>query len=158
GVDKISFTGGTATGKIVMRAAAGTLKKVSLELGGKSPNIVFADADLAGAVRGALSAIFYNQGEVCTAGSRLLAERAIYERVLEEVVAGAKKIVPGDPLDPQTKMGPLVSAEQQRRVLGFIDKGVEEGARKHLGGRKESPGFFVDPTVFSEVAEGMQIA
>ncbi len=158
GVDKISFTGGTATGKHILRAAAATLKKVTLELGGKSPNIVFADADLEAAVPGAVRACFYNQGELCTAGSRLLVEEKVLDRVLEGVVAGTKKMVVGDPLDPKTQMGPLVSSEHHGRVLGYIDKGDAEGAKRLTGGRREGSGFYVEPTVFGAVNEEMTIA
>ncbi|MFN7146127.1 MAG: aldehyde dehydrogenase family protein, partial [Myxococcota bacterium] len=122
-VAKISFTGGTDTGRLIMRNAAGTLKRVSLELGGKSPNIVFADADVKTAAKNAVLAAFYNQGELCTAGSRLLVERSIHDEVLDIVVNGARAMVPGDPLDPKTQMGPLVSLAQHRRVLGYLDTG-----------------------------------
>ncbi len=115
GVAKISFTGGTETGRTIMRAAAGTLKKLSLELGGKSPNIVFADADVESAAKAAVTAIFYNQGELCTAGSRLLVERAVHDRVLEVVTSGARRLVPGDPLDPSTQMGPSSRRRTSRR-------------------------------------------
>jgi aldehyde dehydrogenase (NAD+) len=158
GVDKISFTGGTATGKIILKQAADTLKKVTLELGGKSPNIVFADADLDAAVPGAVRAVFYNQGEICTAGSRLLVEERVLERVLEGVVAGSKKMVVGDPLDPKTQMGPLVSREHHERVLGYIGKGDAEGAKRLTGGPRQGNGFYVEPTVFGGVGEAMTIA
>ncbi len=157
-VDKISFTGGTATGKHIVRAAAGTLKKVTLELGGKSPNIVFADADLDLAIPGAVRAVFYNQGELCTAGSRLLVEEKALDRVLDGVVAGAKKMVVGDPLDPATQMGPLVSREHFGRVVGYIEKGESEGAKRLTGGKRDGRGFYVEPTVFGGVGEAMTIA
>jgi acyl-CoA reductase-like NAD-dependent aldehyde dehydrogenase len=157
-VAKIAFTGGTATGRAILRAAAGTLKKVSLELGGKSPNIIFADADVAAAARAAVGAAFYNQGEVCTAGSRLLVERSVHDQVLELVSGGARKMVPGDPLDPRTQMGPLVSAEHFARVRGYIERGEAEGARRELGGVREGKGYFVEPTVFSQVEPRMTIA
>jgi acyl-CoA reductase-like NAD-dependent aldehyde dehydrogenase len=158
GVAKISFTGGTDTGRLIMRAAAGTLKKLSLELGGKSPNILFADADVKAAAQAAVTAIFYNAGELCTAGSRLLVERPIHDQVLEIVTGGARKLVQGDPLDPATQIGPLVSREHFTKVLGYIDRGEAEGARREVGGRREGPGFFVAPTVFSAVEERMSIA
>ncbi|AGP42262.1 aldehyde dehydrogenase family protein [Sorangium cellulosum] len=158
GVAKISFTGGTETGRTIMRAAAGTLKKLSLELGGKSPNIVFADADVESAAKAAVTAIFYNQGELCTAGSRLLVERSVHDRVLETVTSGARRLVPGDPLDPSTQLGPLVSEAHFAKVLGYIDRGAAEGARREVGGRREGPGFFVEPTVFSAVSPSMSIA
>ncbi|HSO36263.1 MAG TPA: aldehyde dehydrogenase family protein [Labilithrix sp.] len=160
GVAKISFTGGTETGKLIMRAAAGTLKRVSLELGGKSPNIVFADADVAAAATAAVSAAFYNAGELCTAGSRLLVDRKVHEQVLEAVVAGARGIVPGDPLDPATKMGPLISADHRDKVVGYVTAGEAEGATRAAGAARRSgeAGYFVDPTVFSGVATTMKIA
>lgn len=150
-VAKISFTGGTDTGKLIMRNAAGTLKKLSLELGGKSPNILFADADVDAAARAAVTAIFYNQGQLCTAGSRLLVERAVHERVVEAVVAGARKLVVGNPLDASTQVGPLVSAQHRDRVLGFIDQGDADGGKRVTGGAGEGPGFYVQPTVFDHV-------
>ena len=160
GVAKISFTGGTETGKLIMRAAAGTLKRVSLELGGKSPNIVFADADVAAASTAAVSAAFYNAGELCTAGSRLLVDRKVHDQVLEAVVAGARGIVPGDPLDPATKMGPLISAGHRDKVVGYVTAGEAEGAKRSAGEPRKAgeAGYFVDPTVFSGVASTMTIA
>jgi len=160
GVAKISFTGGTETGKIIMRAAAGTLKRLSLELGGKSPNIVFADADVAAAASAAVTAAFYNQGELCTAGSRLLVDRAVHDQVLETVARGARALVPGDPLDAKTQMGPLISAEHRDKVLGFVKAGESEGAKREAGDPRPGgdAGYFVNPTVFSGVAEKMTIA
>jgi acyl-CoA reductase-like NAD-dependent aldehyde dehydrogenase len=158
GVDKIAFTGGTSTGKIIMRAAANTLKKLSLELGGKSPNIIFADADVQHATQSALGAIFYNQGQICTAGSRLLVEASVYDRVLEDVTNGAKKLTTGDPMELTTKMGPLVSSEHRDRVVNYIDKGVAEGAQKLSGGKQDKDGFFVEPVVFGGVSQEMTIA
>jgi acyl-CoA reductase-like NAD-dependent aldehyde dehydrogenase len=160
GVAKISFTGGTETGKLIMRAAAGTLKRVSLELGGKSPNIVFADADVPAAAAAAVTAAFYNQGELCTAGSRLLVDRKVHDQVLEVVVAGARALVPGDPLDANTKMGPLISAEHRDKVAGYVAAGESEGAKRAAGEprRREDAGYFVEPTVFSGVEERMTIA
>ncbi|MES2641279.1 MAG: aldehyde dehydrogenase family protein [Myxococcota bacterium] len=162
-VAKISFTGGTDTGRLIMRDAAATLKRVSLELGGKSPNIVFADADVKNAAKNAIGAAFYNQGELCTAGTRLLVQRSIHDEVLDIVVNGARGMVPGDPLDPATTMGPLVSAVHHRRVLGYIEKGDAEGARREVGGRHEGAagfdgGWFVAPTVYSGVTPDMTIA
>ncbi len=158
GVDKISFTGGTATGKRIMRAAASTLKRVSLELGGKSANIIFADANLDVAIPAAVRAVFYNQGELCTAGTRLLVERSIHERVLEGVVAGAKALKVGDPLDPSTQMGPLITAEHRAMVERYIASGEQEGATRVSGAKRAEPGFFVEPTVFAAVSEQMTIA
>lgn len=157
-VAKIAFTGGTATGRIVMRAAAATLKKVALELGGKSPNLVFADADVDAAARAAARACFYNQGELCTAGSRLLVERSVHDRVLAGVLAATKKMVVGDPLDAGTQVGPLITAEHHARVLGFLEKGEAEGARRHTGGPKAGPGWFVEPTVFDRVDPAAALA
>jgi aldehyde dehydrogenase (NAD+)/phenylacetaldehyde dehydrogenase len=160
GVAKISFTGGTETGKIIMRAAASTLKRLSLELGGKSPNIVFADADVAAAASAAVTAAFYNQGELCTAGSRLLVDRAVHDQVLEIVAKGARALVPGDPLDPKTQMGPLISAEHRDKVVGYVTAGESEGAKREAGDPRPGgdAGYFVNPTVFSGVAEKMKIA
>jgi acyl-CoA reductase-like NAD-dependent aldehyde dehydrogenase len=157
-VAKISFTGGTETGRAILRAAAATLKKVTLELGGKSPNILFADADVGAAAKAAVIAAFYNQGELCTSGSRLLVEKSVHDQVLEAVAAGARALVPGDPMDPKTQMGPLVSAEHKARVVGYIGKGEAEGAKRESGGAREGVGFFVEPTVFSSVTESMTIA
>jgi acyl-CoA reductase-like NAD-dependent aldehyde dehydrogenase len=150
-VAKISFTGGTDTGRLIMRNAAGTLKKLSLELGGKSPNILFADADVDAAARAAVSAVFYNQGQLCTAGSRLLVERSVHERVLEAVVAGSEALVVGDPMHAATQVGPLVSASHRDRVAGFIRTGEAEGGRRLTGGVRDGTGFFVTPTVFDSV-------
>jgi acyl-CoA reductase-like NAD-dependent aldehyde dehydrogenase len=143
-----------------MRSAASTLKRVSLELGGKSPNIVFADADVAAAAAAAVTAAFYNQGELCTAGSRLLVDRAVHDQVLEIVAAGARALLPGDPLDANTKMGPLISAEHRDKVVGYVEAGESEGAKRVAGEprRREDAGYFVDPTVFSCVSEKMKIA
>jgi aldehyde dehydrogenase (NAD+) len=142
-----------------MRASAGTLKRVSLELGGKSPNIILADADMEAAVRGASGGIFFNQGEVCSAGSRILVERGVYDRFLEQLHERAASISVGDPLDPATYMGPVVSEEQFERVMGYIGIGKEEGARLVTGGgRIGDAGFFVQPTIFAEVENRMRIA
>src|SRR3990170_341091 len=158
-VDKIAFTGSPEVGRIIMRASAGTLKRVSLELGGKSPNIILADADMEAAVRGASGGIFFNQGEVCSAGSRILVERGVYDRFLEQLHERAASISVGDPLDPATYMGPVVSEEQFERVMGYIGIGKEEGARLVAGGgRIGDAGFFVQPTIFAEVENRMRIA
>jgi aldehyde dehydrogenase (NAD+)/phenylacetaldehyde dehydrogenase len=158
GIAKICFTGSTETGKRIMRAAAGSLKRVQLELGGKSPNVVFADADVAGAARAAVTAAFYNQGELCTAGSRLLVERSAHDAVLEAVVGGARALVTGDPLDPKTELGPLVSAEHRDKVLAYVAQGEAAGARRECGGARPGTGYFVDSTVFSGVESHMTIA
>jgi aldehyde dehydrogenase (NAD+)/phenylacetaldehyde dehydrogenase len=157
-VAKISFTGGTDTGRLIMRSAATTLKKVSLELGGKSPNIVFADADVPGAARAAVTAAFYNQGELCTAGSRLLVERRVHDEVVDAVVTGTRALVIGDPRDPATQVGPLVSATHLERVAGYVTRGDQEGARRRAGGGLTPPGFFLDPTVFDDVTCEMTLA
>ncbi|MFQ5890445.1 MAG: aldehyde dehydrogenase family protein, partial [Gemmatimonadota bacterium] len=134
GVDKIAFTGSTETGREVMRTAAETVKKVSLELGGKSPNVVFADADLDAAVRGVTMGIFYGKGEVCAAGSRLFVEESVREELLERLVERSRKMTPGDPTHPKTRLGAIISKRQHDRVLGYIRTGVEEGARLRTGG------------------------
>jgi acyl-CoA reductase-like NAD-dependent aldehyde dehydrogenase len=158
-VDKISFTGSTAVGKEIMKTAADTLKKVSLELGGKSPNIVFADADLEAAVKGAFNGIFYGKGEVCAAGSRLFVEEKIHERFMEMLVARAGQLQPGDPLSVKTRLGALVSKTQMERVLQYIEVGKQEGARPVLpGGRAGDKGFFVRPAIFDSVTPSMRIA
>ena len=161
GVDAIAFTGSTEVGKIVMREAADTLKRVSLELGGKSPNIVFADADLAAAVRGATTGIFYGKGEVCAAGSRVLVERAIYDEFIDAFAARAEKMTVGDPMGPKTRLGAIVSEAQLERVLGYIDGGKSDGARLVTGGERtqvDGRGNFVTATVFADVDADMQIA
>ena len=157
-VAKISFTGGTDTGKLIMRNAASTLKKLSLELGGKSANILFADADVDAAARAAVTAIFYNQGQLCTAGSRLLVERSVHARVMQTVIAGTERLVVGNPLDPGTQVGPLVSAQHRDRVVGFIDQGVTDGGRRLTGGPSAGPGYFVRPTIFDQVDPGSTLA
>ena len=161
GVDSIAFTGSTEVGKIVMRAAAETLKKVSLELGGKSPNIVLADADLDAAVRGATTGIFYGKGEVCAAGSRVLVERSIYDDFVEAFAARAAKMTVGDPMDSNTRLGAIVSEEQLERIMGYVAAGKSEGARLVTGGERTTvngKGNFVTATVFADVEPGMKIA
>jgi aldehyde dehydrogenase (NAD+) len=158
-VDKISFTGSTAVGKEIVRTSAETLKKVSLELGGKSPNIIFADADVEPAIKGAFNGIFYGKGEVCNAGSRLFVEKSIHDRVVEKLVERAGKLAPGDPLDPKTRLGALVSKAQMDKVLAYVQAGKDEGAQPVLpGGRVGNRGFFVKPTIFDSAAVSMRIA
>ncbi|HTR20042.1 MAG TPA: aldehyde dehydrogenase family protein [Gemmatimonadales bacterium] len=160
-VDKIAFTGSTEVGREIMRMAAETNKRVTLELGGKSPNIIFADADLKAAVRGAQTGIFYGKGEVCAAGSRLLVERGVHDQVVEQLAAGAKKLTPGDPLDKNTRLGALVSKKQQQSVLSYIQRGIDEGAQLVAGGKAVQPngkGYFVEATVFDKVTPEMTIA
>jgi len=162
GVDKVAFTGSTKTGQEIVRDSADTLKPVTLELGGKSPNIILADADLEAAVRGAFIGIFYGKGEVCAAGSRLFVEKKIKEPLLEQLAARAAKLQPGDPLNPKTKLGALVSADQMEKVLGYIEKGKAEGAKVVAGGGRanigDGKGYFVLPTVFDGVRNDMTIA
>ncbi len=160
-VDRIAFTGSTEVGKVVQREAAGTLKRVSLELGGKSPNIVFADADLDAAVKGATAAIFYNTGQACTAGSRLLLEASIHDDFVERLAERARKTIPGDPLDAKCRMGPLVSREQLDRVRGYVEVGLREGAHRLVGGdppSRSGGGYFHEPTIFTGVRPEMTIA
>ena len=157
-VDKVAFTGSTEVGKLIVHAAAGNLKKVSLELGGKSPNIVFKDADLDTAIPGSASAIFFNHGQCCCAGSRLYVEKGVYDRVVEGVAEHAKKIRVGSGLDPATTMGPLVSQEQLNRVCSYLESGFSEGARAMAGGnRKGDRGYFVEPTVLVDTREDMKV-
>jgi aldehyde dehydrogenase (NAD+) len=162
GIDKIAFTGDTSTGKAIMRSAADTLKKITLELGGKSPNIVLADADVDAALRGATIGIFYGKGEVCAAGSRLLVDRAIKDEFLDKLAARTKKMVAGDPMDPRTRFGPVSSRKQLETVLRYIDAGKKEGATLIAGGERADigtgKGYFVQPTVFADVRPEMTIA
>jgi acyl-CoA reductase-like NAD-dependent aldehyde dehydrogenase len=158
-VDKIAFTGSTEVGKGIMREAAGTLKRLSLELGGKSPNIVFADADMEAAVRGAMTGIFYNKGEVCAAGSRLFLEERIHDEFMGKLTERVKTLKVGDPMDRATRMGPVVSKQQMETVLGYIESGKQEGARVVAGGnRVGSKGYFIEPTIFAGVSNRMKIA
>ncbi|HEY7170717.1 MAG TPA: aldehyde dehydrogenase family protein [Vicinamibacterales bacterium] len=162
GIDKIAFTGDTATGRQIMRSSADTLKKITLELGGKSPNIVFPDADLDAAVRGATTGIFYGKGEVCAAGSRLLVARSIQDEFIGKVAARAKKMVPGDPMDPKTRLGAVASKRQLDTDLRYIDVAQKEGATLVAGGARADigtgKGFFLQPTVFAGVTPEMTIA
>ncbi len=162
GVDKIALTGSTETGKAVMRAGADTLKRITLELGGKSPNIVFADADLDAAVKGAYNGIFYGKGEVCAAGSRLFVDKKIHDNFMEKLVARTQKLQPADPLEPKTRLGAIVSEEQMRKVLEYVEIGKGEGARLLTGGQRATvgngKGYFVLPTVFDGVRNDMRLA
>ena len=162
GIDKIAFTGDTSTGKGIMRGAAGTLKRITLELGGKSPNIVLADADIEAAIRGATIGIFYGKGEVCAAGSRLLVDRSIKSEFVDKLAARARKMTAGDPMDPKTRFGALSSRKQLDTVLGYIESGKREGATLVAGGARTDigtgKGFFVQPTVFADVRPEMAIA
>ncbi|HEY0341909.1 MAG TPA: aldehyde dehydrogenase family protein, partial [Steroidobacteraceae bacterium] len=158
-VDKITFTGSPVVGRQILRGAAGNLKRVTLELGGKSANIIFPDADIDAAVKAAGSGIFFNTGQVCSAGSRILAHKDIYDEVVERLVARAKGVRVGNPRDAGTSMGPLVSQVQMNRVLEYIDIGKREGAQVAIGGaRLGDSGYFVGPTVFAGVDHQMRIS
>jgi acyl-CoA reductase-like NAD-dependent aldehyde dehydrogenase len=159
GVDKIAFTGSTAVGQQVMREAAGTLKRVTLELGGKSPNIIFADADIDAAVKGAQNGIFYGKGEVCAAGSRLLVESSVHDQVVEQLAARAARLEPGDPMVKGTRLGAIASKRQHEKVLSYIDSGKQDatlvagGSAAQVNGK----GYFVEATVFDGARPGMKI-
>ena len=160
-VDKVAFTGSTEVGHEIVKASAGTIKRVTLELGGKSPNIVFKDADLEIAAAGAFNAIFFNHGQCCCAGSRLYVENKVYPELVERVSDMAKGIRLGPGMDPDTQMGPLVSDEQKKRVEGYIDAGKKAGARPRFGseipGGELSNGYYVRPTLFENVDPNMSI-
>ncbi|MBY0405105.1 MAG: aldehyde dehydrogenase family protein [Cyanobacteria bacterium] len=158
-VDKVAFTGSTEVGRLIVKAAGETnLKKLTLELGGKSPNIVFNDSDMKQAISGAANAIFFNQGQVCSAGSRLYIEKSVFDEVVEGVATHAKKIRVGHGLDPKTQMGPLVSAEQLSRVCNYLDIGVGEGATALAGGKRfGTQGYFVEPTVLVNTHPAMKV-
>ena len=162
GIDKIAFTGDTSTGKGIMRTAADTLKKITLELGGKSPNIVFADADLDAALRGATTGIFYGKGEVCAAGSRLLVDTSIKDEFMEKLAARTKKMVAGDPLDPKTRSARWRRRSSSRRVQRYVEIAKQEGATLVAGGERADigtgKGYFFQPTVFDDVTPEMTIA
>ena len=162
GISKVAFTGDTSTGKGIMRTAAETLKQVTLELGGKSPNIVFADADLEAAVRGATVGIFYGKGEVCAAGSRLFVDRAVKDEFLDKLAARSKKMVAGDPMDPTTRLGAIASKSQLERVLDYVQVAKSQGATLLAGGERTDigtgKGYFMQPTVFADVTPEMTIA
>src|SRR5919108_3752136 len=159
-MNKIAFTGSAAVGKIIVKQAADTVKRVTLELGGKSPNIFFADADFEAAIDGALFGVFINQGEVCSAGSRILVQKSIYKKFIEAMTEKTKKITLGPPLERETKMGPLVSKEQYERVRSYQDIGKREGKLAAGGGRpaKFAKGYYVEPTIFYDVDNSARIA
>ena len=158
-VDKVTFTGSPGVGRQILRSAAGNLKRVTLELGGKSANVIFPDADLDAAVKAAGSGIFFNAGQVCSAGSRILVHEKIHDEVVERLAARASMIRLGDPKDSATAMGPLISAGQMKRVLDYIEVGKNEGARIAAGGtRHGDTGYFVNPTIFTEVEHDMRIS
>ncbi|HZW94196.1 MAG TPA: aldehyde dehydrogenase family protein [Candidatus Eremiobacteraceae bacterium] len=157
-VDKIAFTGSTAVGRLIAKAATENLKKVSLELGGKSPNVILADADLKFAIPGSANAIFFNQGQVCTAGSRLFVHQSIFDRVVEGLAGETKKLKVGPGINPSNNMGPLVSEEQLNRVCGYLDFGRKEGAKTVVGGKRiGDAGYFVEPTVLVDVKPEMKV-
>lgn len=158
-IDKIAFTGSTDTAQIIMAEAAKTLKRITFELGGKSPNVVFADADLDAAVEGAYVGLYLNQGQCCCAGSRLFIEDSVHDKFMEKMIAkaGARKV--GDPFDPTTEQGPQVDKDQFDKIMGFIGKGKDQGASCVVGGnRSGDTGYFVEPTVFTDVTDDMDIA
>ena len=162
-VDKVAFTGGTVTGKKIMQAATGNLKRISLELGGKNPNIVFADSDLEMAVDGALFGAFANQGEVCSSGSRLLVERSVHKKIVAEMLKKTSNIKLGHGLDAGVKMGPLISSAHREKIERYIKIGIDEGAKLLCGGKRPTgeafeKGYFFEPTIFDEVKPTMRIA
>jgi phenylacetaldehyde dehydrogenase len=158
-VDKLAFTGSTEVGKLIARTAADDMKRVSLELGGKSPFIIFDDCDVEGAIESAANAIFYNQGEVCGAGSRLFVQRKLYDRVVAGLAAIARSLRIGPGVDPATQIGPMVTAEHRDRVFGFIETGISQGATLAAGGEKpDRAGYFIAPTVFADCDATMTIA
>ncbi|MEI6324541.1 MAG: aldehyde dehydrogenase family protein [Gemmataceae bacterium] len=159
GIDKIAFTGHDETAKIIQKRAADTLKRTTFELGGKSPNVIFADCDMDKAVDGAFHAIYFHCGQCCTAGSRLFVEKKIQKEFVERLAAKAKARKVGDPLDSSTEQGPQVSQEQLDKILGYVELGHKEGAKLVVGGqRKGTEGFFVEPTIFDNVTDNMSIA
>jgi aldehyde dehydrogenase (NAD+) len=158
-IDKIAFTGHVDTAKIIQKATADTLKRTTFELGGKSPNVIFADCDLDEAVAGAFHAIYFHGGQCCTAGSRLFVEDKLHDKFVERLAAKAEERKIGDPLDPDTQQGPQVSQEQMDKILGYVDLGKKQGAKLVTGGAREgSKGFFVKPTIFDHVKDEMAIA
>jgi phenylacetaldehyde dehydrogenase len=157
-VDKVAFTGSTEVGKLIVKAAAGNLKKVTLELGGKSPNVVYADADLQGAIAGAANGIFFNHGQCCNAGSRLYVQKGIFDDVVAGVAEAAKKIKVAPGTDPDSEMGPLISDEQFEKVLGYLDSGKTDGAEAVVGGGRASDrGYFVQPTILTNTTNDMKV-
>jgi aldehyde dehydrogenase (NAD+) len=163
GVDKVAFTGSTQVGQKIIQASAGNIKRVSLELGGKSANIVFADADMDKAVPGCAMAVFQNSGQICSAGTRLFVQRSAHDEFVERLATYARTLRVGDPTDPMTNLGPVVSRKQMDRIVGYMDGGREEGAMAACGGARLTEGalkdgFFLAPTVFSGVTDDMRIA
>ncbi len=158
-IDKIAFTGSPGVGKLIMQTAGKYIVRVGLELGGKSPNVVFADSDLEAAIKASSSGVFYNAGQVCSAGTRIVVEESIYDEFVAGLKARAKSLRMGNPLDPSTTLGPIISQQQLERVAEYIDVGKSEGARLESGGnRPDGPGHYLEPTIFSEVRNDMRIA
>ncbi|MGH7913407.1 MAG: aldehyde dehydrogenase family protein, partial [Candidatus Binataceae bacterium] len=158
-IDKVAFTGSAEVGKIILKASTGNLKRVSLELGGKSPNIIFPDADLEQAVPGSMMGVFFNSGQVCCAGTRIFVQKEVYEKFNDQLAKFSASMTMGDGLDPKTMMGPLVSKEQFDKVKGYLELGKKEGARVTTGGEAGTgKGYFVKPTVFADVNNDMRIA
>jgi aldehyde dehydrogenase (NAD+) len=158
-IDKIAFTGHVDTAKLIQLNAAPSLKRLTFELGGKSPNVVFADADLDDAVEGAFHAIYFHCGQCCTAGSRLFVEKKVHKEFVQRLAARAKQRKIGDPLDEATEQGPQVSQEQMDKILGYVRSGQKQGAKLVVGGERVGDrGFFVSPTIFDEVRDDMEIA
>jgi len=157
-IDKVAFTGSTEVGKIIQRQAADTLKRVTLELGGKSPNIVLKDADIGHAVEIAHMGLFFNMGQCCCAGSRLMVEESIYDEFVERSVERANKRVVGDPFKGSTEQGPQIDEEQMKKILGYVGSGKAEGAKLLAGGNRHGDtGYFVEPTIFADVTDDMKI-
>jgi aldehyde dehydrogenase (NAD+) len=158
-IDKIAFTGSPSVGKIIMQTAGKYIVRVGLELGGKSPNVVFADSDLEAAIKAASSGVFYNAGQVCSAGTRIVVEESIYDEFVAGLKARAKSLRMGDPLDPNTTLGPIISQQQLERVAEYIDVGQKEGATLESGGKRpEGRGHYLEPTIFTDVRNDMRIA
>ena len=158
-IDKVAFTGSAEVGKIILKASAGNLKRVSLELGGKSPNIIFPDADMEQAVPNSMMGVFFNSGQVCCAGTRIFVQKDVYDKFNDSLTKFSAGMTMGDGLDPKTMMGPLVSKEQFDKVKGYLELGKKEGARVTVGGEAAGgKGYFVKPTVFADVNNNMRIA
>ena len=158
-IDKVSFTGSTEVGKLILQASAGNLKRVSLELGGKSPNIVLPDADMDAAVRTAVNGVFFNSGQVCVAGTRIFVQKDQYDGFVDKLTMASAAMTVGDPLSPDTRLGPVVSKEQFERVNNYLNIGKQEGARITIGGESVGgKGYFIKPTVFADVDNKMKIA
>jgi aldehyde dehydrogenase (NAD+) len=159
GVDKIAFTGEGTTARIIQKAAAASMKRLTFELGGKSPNVIFADADLDAAVQGAHFALYFNQGQCCCAGSRLFVEQKVYDEVVDRIADKSKSVKVGDPFDPETNQGPQVDQAQFDKILKYVDYGKADGAKCVTGGKRVGDkGYFVEPTLFANVTDDMRIA